>query len=99
MQADPRQTPPDPGAPVAAPAPSPRRPAAPIRGGVMSGYLRRSPFVFTIALVLAMGACAPSGASPAPPASGSAPAASESAGASPEESTVTGATCQAGATE
>jgi multiple sugar transport system substrate-binding protein len=63
----------------------------------MSGSLRRSPFALTVAIVLAVGACAaPSGASPG--ASG--PAASESAAASgPEESTVTGAACQAGATE
>jgi multiple sugar transport system substrate-binding protein len=64
----------------------------------MSGSLRRSPFVLTMAIVLAVGACAaPSGGSPgasAPPASG------ESAAPSgPEESTVTGAGCQAGATE
>jgi multiple sugar transport system substrate-binding protein len=65
----------------------------------MSGSLRRSPFVLTVAIVFAVGACAPSGASPG--ASGG-PAAStgESAAASgPEESTVTGAACQAGATE
>jgi multiple sugar transport system substrate-binding protein len=65
----------------------------------MSGSLRRSPFALTVAIVLAVGACAPSGASPG--ASGSpAAVASESAAASgPEESTVTGAGCQPGATE
>ena len=68
----------------------------------MSGSLRRSAFVITLVFSLALGACAaPSGASPA--ASGESPAASasasESAGASPEESAVTGTSCQAGATE
>ncbi|HEV8699523.1 MAG TPA: ABC transporter substrate-binding protein [Candidatus Limnocylindrales bacterium] len=65
----------------------------------MSGSFRRSPFVLSVAIVLVVGACASSGASPA--ASGSAPAASESAAApsGPEESTVTGAACQQGATE
>jgi multiple sugar transport system substrate-binding protein len=52
-----------------------------------------------IVFALALGACSPTGASPAPPASGSAPPASESAGASPEGSAITGATCQSGATE
>jgi multiple sugar transport system substrate-binding protein len=68
----------------------------------MSGYLRRSPFVFTLVFVLALGACAPSAASPAAsPSGGESPAASASgsAGASPEGSAVTGASCQAGATE
>jgi multiple sugar transport system substrate-binding protein len=68
----------------------------------MSGYLRRSPFVFTLVFVLALGACAPSGASPAAsPSGGESPAASASgsAGASPEGSAVTGTSCQAGATE
>jgi multiple sugar transport system substrate-binding protein len=64
----------------------------------MSGSLRRSPFVLTVAIVLAVGACAPSGASPG--AGSPAASASGSAAASgPEESTVTGASCQAGATE
>ncbi|HEV8281943.1 MAG TPA: hypothetical protein VGQ02_08805, partial [Candidatus Limnocylindrales bacterium] len=65
----------------------------------MSGSFRRSPFVLSVAIVLVVGACASSGASPA--ASGSAPPASASAAApsGPEESTVTGAACQQGATE
>jgi multiple sugar transport system substrate-binding protein len=65
----------------------------------MSGSFKRSPFVLSVAIVLVVGACASSGASPA--ASGSAPAASGSAAApsGPEESTVTGAACQQGATE
>ena len=64
----------------------------------MSGSLRRSPFVLTVAIVLAVGACAPSAASPG--AGSPAASASASAAASgPEESTVTGATCQQGSTE
>jgi multiple sugar transport system substrate-binding protein len=64
----------------------------------MSRSLRRSPLALTVAIVLAVGACAPSGASPG--AGSPAASAGESAAASgPEESTVTGAGCQAGATE
>ena len=64
----------------------------------MSGSLRRSPFVLTVAIVLAVGACSPSAASPG--AGSPAASASASAAASgPEESTVTGATCQQGSTE
>jgi multiple sugar transport system substrate-binding protein len=66
----------------------------------MSRSRRRSPFVLSVAIVLIAGACAPTGASPAAPASESAAPASESAAAaSPDESTVTGAGCQSGATE
>jgi len=64
----------------------------------MSRSFGRSLWASTVAIVLVVGACTP-GASPG--ASGSpAASASESAAASgPDESTVTGASCQEGATE
>ena len=66
----------------------------------MSESLRRSPFVLTVAIVLVVGACAaPSGASPGTSGSPAAGASASAAASGPEESTVTGATCQQGATE
>jgi multiple sugar transport system substrate-binding protein len=65
----------------------------------MSGSLRRSPFVLTMAFALALGACAgPSGASPGAGSPAASPGES-AAPSGPDESTVTGAGCQSGATE
>jgi multiple sugar transport system substrate-binding protein len=65
----------------------------------MSGSLRRSPFVLTVAFVLAVGACAPSGASPGASGSPAGGASASAAPSGPEESTVTGAACGPDATE
>ena len=64
----------------------------------MSGSLRRSPFVLALTIVLVAGACATPGAS-SPGASPAESAGESPAASGPEESTVTGAACQAGATE
>jgi len=66
----------------------------------MTGSIKRSPFVLSVAVVLILAACSGGGASPAASGASAPPAASGSAAASgPAESAVTGATCQAGATE